>query len=83
MSKATVILSEQDLRDFLEGNQEHMDAYVAELKRRLTEYFGSADVEIDRNALTDQKDVDGERDDNQTIDHIMNQMVNDWSWLPQ
>ena len=82
MSKATVVLSEQDLGDFLEGNQACMDAYATELGKRLTNYFGEADVEISRNALTDKIDVDGEGDDG-TVGQIMNRMVNDWSWLPE
>jgi hypothetical protein len=81
MAKATVILSEQDLSDFLDGNQAHMTAYADELNRRLTDYFGDAEVVIDNNALTDKKDVDGDQSDE--IDHIMNQMVSDWNWLPQ
>jgi hypothetical protein len=82
MAKATVILSEQDLSDFLDGNQTYMDAYANELTRRLTDHFDSANVCIDGNALSDKIDVDGEPD-NGEVAHIMNQMVNDWSWLPQ
>lgn len=82
MATATVILSEQDLSDFLEGNQVYMTAYANELNRRLVDYFGAAYVEIDRNALSDSIDVDGESD-NGEVAHIMNQMVNDWSWLPK
>jgi hypothetical protein len=81
MAKATVILSEQDLSDFLDGNQAYMTAYADELNRRLIDYFGDAEVVIDNNALTDKKDVDGDQSDE--IDHIMNQMVSDWNWLPQ
>jgi hypothetical protein len=82
MATATVILSEQDLSDFLEGNQAYMTAYANELSRRLTDYFGAANVEINSNALSDSIDVDGEPDDGE-VAHIMNQIVNDWSWLPK
>lgn len=82
MATVTVILSEQDLGDFLEGNQDYMEAYRAELERRLTEYFSYASVEIDSNALADKIDIDGEPD-NGEVAHVMNQMVNDWDWLPQ
>jgi hypothetical protein len=82
MAKATVILSEQDLSEFLEDNQAYMAAYVDELNRRLIDYFGDAEVVIDGNALSDKIDVDGEPD-NGEVAHILNQMVNDWNWLPE
>ena len=86
MSKqtVTVTLSEQDLGDFLEDNQNYMDAYASELQRRLTDYFGSAIVTVDSNTLTDKIEIgdDGDGDDG-TVAHIMNQMVNDWDWLPE
>jgi hypothetical protein len=59
-----------------------MDAYANELTRRLTDHFDSANVCIDGNALSDKIDVDGEPD-NGEVAHILNQMVNDWNWLPE
>jgi hypothetical protein len=76
-----ITLSRQDLADFLEGNEQHMDAYASELQSRLSKAFGDAEVEISRNALTDRFDLDNE-DDQHTVNEIMNRMVNDWSWLP-
>ena len=81
MSTVTVILSEQDLSEFLEDNQDYMDKYVAELSRRLAESFDTVIVEVDSNALSDKIDIDGERDDEGIVGHIMNLVVNDWSWL--
>lgn len=77
-----VILSEQDLGDFLEGNGDWMEQYRAELERRLNN-IGTADVTISRNALNDRITVDGERDENGVVAEVMNRMVNDWSWLTQ
>lgn len=77
-----VILSEQDLGDFLDGNQNWMEQYRAELERRLRK-IGRADVTISRNALNDRITVDGERDEDGVVTEVMNQMVNDWSWLKQ
>jgi hypothetical protein len=82
MAKATVVLSEQDLSEFLEDNQAYMTAYADELNRRLIDYFGDAEVVIDGNALSDKIDVDGEPD-NGEVAHILNQVVNDWNWLPE
>ena len=79
---AGVILSEQDLSDFLEENQQYMEAYRFELECRLTEYFGEATVEIS-NCLTDSINIDNDPDDFDVTDQIMNQMVHDWSWLEQ
>jgi hypothetical protein len=81
MSNVNVVLSEQDLADFLDSNEEYMEAYRSELQRRLAEYYGSVSVEIDANALTDKFDLPDD-DDRSEVDHIMNLMVNDWSWLP-
>ena len=60
-----------------------MEAYRSELERRLREYFGAATVEIS-DYVTDSIDIDGEPDEDRVIEHIMNQMVNDWSsWLEE
>lgn len=76
MSRATVVLSEQDLAEFLDGNEEYMDKYAEELASRLGDVFDSAEVEISRNALSDEIDIDGEPDDG-TVAEVMNQMGND------
>lgn len=75
-----VTLSEQDLGDFLDGNQDYMNQYRAELERRLGK-LGNAGVTISRNALNDKILVDGERDDDGIVFEVMNRMVNDWGWL--
>lgn len=82
MSIVNVILSEQDLSDFLGDNQSYMDAYASELQKRLSQYFDSASVEIDSNALSDKINIDGEVDGGE-VAHIMNLMVNGWDWLPK
>ncbi len=81
MTKYTVRLSEQDLGEFLDGNQEWMEQYRAELGRRLSQ-FGEADVEISRNALQDSLQIDGDGDDG-FIAETMSRMVSDWSWLQE
>lgn len=83
MTNVTVILSEQDLGDFLEDNQEYMAAYEKELEKRLRNHFGSASVTIDSNALTDEIIIDNEIVIDDEVAHIMNLMTNDWNWLPQ
>jgi len=79
----TIVLSEQDLSEFLEGNEAYMSAYADQLQKRAAAYYEAAAVTVDisANALTDTFDIDGEGDDG-TIAHIMNEMVNDWDWLP-
>ncbi len=71
-----VILSAQDLSDFMEGNADYMEQYRAELERRLSQ-FGEANVEISQNALDDKIDEPEEG----TVAEVMNQMVNNWSWF--
>ena len=85
MSNITVILSQQDLGEFLEDNLEYMEAYRAELEKRLTKYFGDSTVEISANHLTDKFNLSEEEsdDDLPIIQDIMAKMTNDWSWLPE
>lgn len=83
MKIVNVILSEQDLSEFLEGDEGYMEAYRAELARRLTEHFDDVNVEIDSNYLVDSIDIDGEQDERGFVNQIMNDMVSDWDWLPE
>lgn len=84
MSEISVVLSEQNLGEFLEGNREYMDAYAAEMQKRLSEHFDSAEVEISRSALEDKIFVDDELvNGNDAYSYVADKMVNDWSWLPE
>lgn len=80
----TIILSEQDLADFLDNNTNAMDAYVNELHRLIVDYYETENVGVyySANQLTDSINIDGEDDDEGIIAELMNRMVNDWSWLP-
>ena len=84
MSKEiVVILSEQDLADFLDDNITYMDAYVTQLKALLIDYYETENVSVSysRYLLTDRISIDGEEGDDSTVAELMNRMVNDWSWL--
>jgi hypothetical protein len=83
MATVTVVLSQQDLSDFLNDNRAQMDAYAQELQTRLAKRFDAAVVEISRDALVDKVDIDGEPDESQIVTSIMDRMVNDWFWLPE
>jgi hypothetical protein len=82
MANVRVVLSAQDLGDFLEDNQKQMDAYASELQQRLGKQFDSAEVEISRNALSDKIAIDGEPDDG-TVEAVMARMTENWDWLPE
>lgn len=78
-----VILSRQDLADFLDDNNDWMNQYRSELNRRLAQY-GTATVEISRNALIDKivgADGDNDYKAQQIVLDQMEKMGNDWSWL--
>jgi hypothetical protein len=85
----TVKLSEQDLSDFLDDNQDWMEQYRAELEQRLGKY-GEASVEISRNALRDKiivnddaSDFD-EDDEKAFVGEVMTRMANEMDyWLKQ
>lgn len=84
MTHIQVTLSEQNLADFLEADRGDMEKYRAELHHRIINYYGDAEVEIDRNALSDKittTDVDQEDDTKFVVRHMMGQMTEDWSWL--
>ena len=77
-----VILSEQDLAEFLDDNITYMGAYVTQLKAVLVDYYETENVSVSysRERLIDSISIDGENDDG-TVAELMNRMVNDWSWL--
>lgn len=85
MSDYQVILSKQDLAEFLEDNQDWMNQYRAELETRLATDGDTAEVEISQNALSDKITVDGEADSDEieTVHAVMESMVSDWGWLKQ
>ena len=84
MSYYRMILSEQELSDFFEGNQSQMEQYADELERRLATDGDTARVVIERNALVDKLTVDGDepsREDDEMVDAIIADMTNSWEWL--
>lgn len=97
MYKVTEIkinLSEQDLSDFLEDNENYMQQYCETLQAKLQIKYPDAEVDVDvyPNQLTDKLIVDGEvvefdetdemeADVHADWDQIASDMVNDWSWL--
>ena len=80
-----IVLSGQDLLDFLDDDVDIANKYCAELERCLKELYDIEEIDVDwaTYQLVDKITVDGLDETNvtETVQEIMNRMTIDWDWL--
>ena len=94
VTKIVIVLSDQDLSDYLDGNEGYMSAYQNELLKRIAMIYPGIriEVQISMNALEDSTEVwtdpdyDPALEDEckQTVEDIKSDMANDLDdFLPE